>query len=85
MFTMSKRLYVEDPTHVRDTADTDDEEPPEPSPEINYIEQPISLDLTVIDTPGLNETMERDLSHMVDLIETISYVGEIYPYLHLWL
>jgi len=34
-------------------------------------------EFTVIDTPGLNENKERDLSHMIDLIETLQKVRMI--------
>lgn len=60
--------YSEDHTNDKNT---EIDEPPSEPQEIKCIEQSIKLELSVIDTPGLNESMERDINHMVNLIETI--------------
>lgn len=36
-----------------------------------------SLELTVVDTPGLNESAEKDLSHMIDLVRQVQKMGEV--------
>ena len=37
----------------------------------------LSLDLKVIDTPGLNEGAEKDLHHMIDLVKHLQRMGEV--------
>ena len=60
-FDMNTYLYLEDPSN--EPPEETDKEPGEATQEIKCIVQPITLELTVIDTPGLNESKERDLIH----------------------
>ena len=36
-----------------------------------------SMSLNVIDTPGLNESAEQDLSHMIDIVKKLNEIGQI--------
>ena len=69
-FNVNTYLYLEDPSNYKHLEEMD-KEPGEPTQEIKCILQPVTMELTVIDTPGLNESRETDFDHMVNLIEAI--------------